>query len=153
MGKRAGCGISPGSREDLKGARKTLSDFHRKLCLTRVLDPACGSGNFLYVTMAHMKRLEGEVINEFTSYGGSFKLEGEQITVDPHQFLGLETNPRAAHIAEMVLWIGYLQWHYQTHGNVSPPEPIIKRFKNISTRTPYWTGVPSKEPSTKTVLP
>ena len=119
------------AREDLKGARKTLSDFHRKLCLTRVLDPACGSGNFLYVTMAHMKRLEGEVINEFTSYGGSFKLEGEQITIDPHQFLGLETNPRAAHIAEMVLWIGYPQWHYQTHGNVSPPEPIIKRFKNI----------------------
>ena len=34
------------AREDLKGARKTLSDFHRTLCLTRVLDPACGSGNF-----------------------------------------------------------------------------------------------------------
>ena len=90
-----------------------------------------------------MKRLEGEVINEFTSYGGSFKLEGEQITIDPHQFLGLETNPRAAHIAEMVLWIGYLQWHYQTHGNVSPPEPIIKRFKNIQHRDAIldWSSI------------
>ena len=31
---------------------------------TRVLDPACGSGNFLYVTLEHLKRLEGEVLNQ-----------------------------------------------------------------------------------------
>ncbi|MBL8429632.1 MAG: class I SAM-dependent DNA methyltransferase, partial [Dechloromonas sp.] len=37
--------------------------WHHKLCTTRVLDPACGSGNFLYVTLEHMKRLEGEVLD------------------------------------------------------------------------------------------
>ena len=43
-------------------ARKLVHDFHRQLCETRVLDPACGSGNFLYVALEMMKRLEGEVV-------------------------------------------------------------------------------------------
>jgi hypothetical protein len=109
-------------------ARKTVADFHKRLMKIRVLDPACGSGNFLYVTLEHMKRLEGEVLQTLSTYG-----EHQQtlLQVDPHQFLGLEVNPRAAHIAEMVLWIGYLQWHFRTHGNVSPPEPVIKKFDNI----------------------
>ena len=55
-------------------------------------------------------------------------------TVDPHQLLGLEVNPRAAAIAELVLWIGYLQWHFRTRGRVAPPEPIIKAFRNIECR-------------------
>jgi len=55
-------------------------------------------------------------------------------TVDPHQLLGLEVNPRAAAIAELVLWIGYLQWHFRTRGRVAPPEPIIKNFHNIENR-------------------
>ena len=54
--------------------------------------------------------------------------------IDPHQFLGLGINPRAAHIAKMVLWIGFLQWHFRTHGNVSPPEPVIRKFDNIQHR-------------------
>jgi len=56
------------------------------------------------------------------------------VSVDPHQLLGLEINPRAATIAEMVLWIGYLQWHFRTHGAVNPPEPVIRDFKNIQCR-------------------
>ncbi|WP_090275447.1 class I SAM-dependent DNA methyltransferase [Halopseudomonas litoralis] len=82
-----------------------------------------------------MKRLEGEVLNLLHDLGesqGLLELEG--VTVDPHQFLGLEINPRAARIAEMVLWIGYLQWHYRTHGKVSPPEPVLRDFKNIENR-------------------
>jgi hypothetical protein len=55
-------------------------------------------------------------------------LEGH--TVDPHQFLGLEINPRAAAIAELVLWIGYLQWHLRTQSGF-PSEPILKAFHNI----------------------
>ena len=43
-------------------ARETVREFHRVLCNTRVLDPACGSGNFLYVAMELMKRLEGEIL-------------------------------------------------------------------------------------------
>jgi hypothetical protein len=98
----------------------------------RVLDPACGSGNFLYVTLDHMKRLESEVVAEAVRYGGAMlRMEGSTTTVGLHQFLGLEVNPRAAYIAEMVLWIGYLQWHFREHGNVAPPEPIIRRLNNV----------------------
>lgn len=111
-----------------------IRSFHHQLCQTRVLDPACGSGNFLYVTLEHMKRLEGEVLEVLGSLvkSGSFELEG--LTVDPHQFLGMEINPRAAKIAEMVLWIGYLQWHFRTYGKVNPPEPVLRDFKNIENR-------------------
>ncbi len=118
-----------------KQAVAEIRAFHKHLCHLRVLDPACGTGNFLYVTLEHMKRLEGEVLNLLHDLGesqGLLELEG--VTVDPHQFLGLEINPRAARIAEMVLWIGYLQWHYRTHGKVNPPEPVLRDFKNIENR-------------------
>ena len=112
-----------------------LHAFHRRLCQVRVLDPACGSGNFLYVTLEHLKRLEGEVLNALEALGetqGLLELAG--VTVDPHQMLGLETNPRAARVAEAVLWIGYLQWHFRTHGRVNPPEPVLRDFHNIECR-------------------
>ncbi|MBS0582881.1 MAG: DUF559 domain-containing protein, partial [Proteobacteria bacterium] len=55
-------------------------------------------------------------------------------TVDPHNLLGIELNPRAAAIAEVVLWIGYLQWHYRTRGNINPPLPVVRDFHNIECR-------------------
>ena len=115
-----------------KEAVAELRNFHHRLCSLRVLDPACGSGNFLYVTLEHMKRLEGEVLNQLHDLGETQSLlEAEGLTVDPHQFLGLELNPRAAAIAELVLWIGYLQWHFRTQGSGLPPSPILKDFRNI----------------------
>ncbi len=119
----------------LKDAADIVRAWHHKLCTTRVLDPACGSGNFLYVTLEHMKRLEGEVLDTLAQLGDTQqRLEVEGLTVDPHQFLGLEINPRAAAIAEMVLWIGYLQWHFRTQGSGLPPSPILRDFKNIECR-------------------
>jgi hypothetical protein len=59
-------------------------------------------------------------------------LAGE--TVDPHQFLGIELNPRAATVAELVLWIGYLQWHHRNRGATEWPEPVLRAFKNIECR-------------------
>jgi hypothetical protein len=100
----------------------------------RVLDPACGSGNFLYVTLEHLKRLEGEVLLQLEALGVSMSLEAEGFAVDPHQFLGLEINPRAAAIAELVLWIGYLQWYFRTRGHVLPSQPVLRNFKNIECR-------------------
>lgn len=118
-----------------KEAAAEVQRFHRRLCEVRVLDPACGSGNFLYVTLEHLKRLEGEVFNALDRLGHEqAALEMAGFTVDPHQLLGLEVNPRAAAIAELVLWIGYLQWHFRTRGRVAPPEPIIKNFHNIENR-------------------
>ena len=124
-------------------AIKELLRFHHRLCTVRVLDPACGSGNFLYVTLEHLKRLEGEVLNALDELGHrqtGLALDGERAdatageTVDPHNLLGIEKNPRAAAIAEVVLWIGYLQWHFRTRGNVKPPQPVIRDFRNIENR-------------------
>jgi hypothetical protein len=116
-------------------ALQELREFHHRLCTLRILDPACGSGNFLYVTLEHLKRLEGEVLNLIRDLsGGQGALETGGLTVDPHQFLGLERNPRAAAIAELVLWIGYLQWHYRIHRRLDLPEPILRDFRNIECR-------------------
>ena len=120
-----------------------LLRFHHRLCTVRVLDPACGSGNFLYVTLEHLKRLEGEVLNALDELGHrqtGLALDGTRAdarggeTVDPHNLLGIELNPRAAAIAEVVLWIGYLQWHFRTRGDVNPPVPVIRDFQNIENR-------------------
>ncbi len=112
-------------------AIRTVRAFHDRLCETRVLDPACGTANFLYVALKLMKRLEGEVLEALADLGGQEALTGlGGHTVDPHQFLGLEINPRAAAIAELVLWIGHLQWHARTRGG-EPGEPILHAFRNI----------------------
>ena len=116
-------------------AIQEVEKFHRRLCAVRVLDPACGSGNFLYVTLEHLKRLEGEVLERLHSLGKrQILLDMSSVTVSPQQLLGLEVNARAANIAELVLWIGYLQWHFRTRGSVMPPEPVIRNFKNIECR-------------------
>jgi len=132
---------------DLKKARAEVNAFHERLCKVTVLDPACGSGNFLYVSLQHLKVLEGEVFDVAAQFGDTFKLELERQTVDPHQFLGLEINPRAASIAELVLWIGYLQWHFRLHGKRTPPEPILRAFKNIQCRDAVldYDGEPQPE--------
>ncbi|NIJ40225.1 type I restriction-modification system DNA methylase subunit, partial [Parvibaculum indicum] len=113
-------------------ARDAVRGFHQALCQTRVLDPACGTGNFLYVSMELMKRLEGEVLDYLESLGESqYLLELSGHTIDPHQFLGLEINPRAVQIADLVLWIGFLKWQIRTGGQAAISEPVLKAFKNI----------------------
>ncbi|MDQ0504680.1 class I SAM-dependent DNA methyltransferase [Xanthobacter agilis] len=128
-------------------AAKTVQAFHDKLCDIQVLDPACGTGNFLYVALELMKRLEGEVLEAVADLGGQEALTGlESHTVDPHQFLGLELNPRAAAIAELVLWIGHLQWYVRTRGGL-PSDPILRAFRNIEARDAVltWDGYPRRQ--------
>ncbi|MDT0682305.1 DNA methyltransferase [Roseicyclus sp. F158] len=128
------------SQSKEKEALREVQGFHRKLCEVTVLDPACGSGNFLYVALELMKRLEGEVIATMEELGETQTNLGlAGYTVDPHQFLGIELNPWAANVAELVLWIGYLQWHYRTHGKAAPSEPILRDFKNIEHRDAVLT--------------
>ena len=128
-------GVTLAGQGDSAGAIALVKEFHHKLCSLRILDPACGSGNFLYVTFEHLKRLEGEVLNALEGFGEEqTTLELAGLTVDPHQLLGIEVNPRAAAITDMVLWIGYLQWHFRTRGHVLPPEPVIKKFHNVECR-------------------
>lgn len=131
--KTAVVGLLDQDRRD--DAVNVVQDFHRKLAKTLVLDPACGTGNFLYVAMAKMKELEAEVIELASALGGyQLLLEITGRTITPENFLGIEVNPRAAAIAQLVLWIGYLQWHFRTVGaDQMPPEPVLRDVQTIDT--------------------
>lgn len=132
-----------------------VDNYLKKLASIRILDPACGTGNFLYMALEQMKRLEGEVQDVRQKLGGGqMAFEMESVRVTPQQFLGIEVNPRAAAIAELVLWIGYLQWHYRTYGRVQPPEPVLRAYSNIECRdallewkedTPYIAKWPTAD--------
>jgi len=119
----------------LTQSRTELKRFHHRLCTVRVLDPACGSGNFLYVTLEHLKRLEGEVLNQLAALGDTQEkliLEGETVTLQ--QLRGIEVSEHAAALAELVLWIGFLQWHLRSFGKASVTEPVIHDYGNIEHR-------------------
>lgn len=122
----------------------TVQTFHNRLCDTRVLDPACGTGNFLYVSLELMKRLEGEVLDALASLGGgAATTDLGRRTINPRQFLGLEVNRRAAAIAELVLWIGYLQWYFRTLAE-PPGDPVLSAFHNVTAMDAVlaWDGQP-----------
>jgi hypothetical protein len=72
----------------------------------RVLDPACGSGNFLYVAMGRLLELEKEVIR----FGAEAGLPVGIPNLRPTQMLGMEIDPLARELAQVAIWIGYLQW-------------------------------------------
>lgn len=119
----------------LAEARAEVTKFLHQLSTTTVLDPACGSGNFLYVTLEHLKRLEGEVMNLLEDLGHTqdqLGFAGETVTLQ--QLRGIELNERAAALAELVLWIGYLQWHIRTRGHASVAEPVVHNYGNIECR-------------------
>jgi hypothetical protein len=100
--------------------------FHERLATIRVLDPACGTGNFLYVSMELMQALEARVIETIQTLGGHAEPK-----VGPHQFYGLEKNPRAAKIAELVLWIGWLRNRLHDDPD-SVPQPVLAASANIN---------------------
>ena len=114
-----------------QAALQAIKDFHHRLCTTRVLDPACGTGNFLYVSLELMKRLEGEVLDALEDLGENPRLAIKGETVSPHQFHGLEINPRAVAIADLVLWIGYLKWQLRTVKADQIAEPVLHAYGTI----------------------
>ncbi|RWE64270.1 DNA methyltransferase [Mesorhizobium sp.] len=121
-----------------------VEDFLRHLASVRVLDPACGTGNFLYVALRRMKQLEGEALKLLQDIGGEeavARVAG--ISVKPDQFFGMELNKRAVEIAELVLWIGYIQWHMRTRSTV-PPEPVLGSSDHVHAKDALitWAGYP-----------
>jgi len=125
------------ARAERLAAVKPLTDFHHQLCNTRVLDPACGSGNFLYVAMARMKELEAEVLDLLSEIAPNETLTAEmdKFKVRPDQFLGLEINERATAIAQLVLWIGYFQWHKKSTGKADTNDrPLLPKQSTIQCR-------------------
>jgi hypothetical protein len=111
-----------GKPKDRAAAEQRLRDFLGWIQGLRVLDPACGSGNFLYVTMHILKDIEYEVVRELEALTGHQELRMQEI--GPANFLGIEVKPWAREIAELTLWIGFHQYWKQHHA-VQPPEPVL----------------------------
>ncbi len=103
-------------------ARLKLVELHDRMMHilenTRVLDPACGSGNFLYVSLLALKDLEAQVRRFFGRLGLPFR-----DVVTPRQLYGIEKDEFAAKLAHVVVWIGYLQWRYTYEGVLHPRLP------------------------------
>ena len=104
--------------------------FLERLRAVRVLDPACGSGNFLYVTLRRLKDLEHEAIR----WGAErLRIPGDFPQVDPHNVLGIEINPYARELAGVSIWIGHIQWMID-HGYGLPRDPVLQPLDNIELR-------------------
>ncbi len=103
-------------------ADSILHEFLIRLRSVKILDPACGSGNFLYVALLRLKDLEKEAAVIFPSeHGMDSYLPG----VSPSQLYGIEINAYAHDLAQMTVWIGWLQW-IRANGFGFPADPILK---------------------------
>lgn len=122
-------------QSDQAAAIAAIEAYYKHLTEIIVLDPSCGCANFLAVSLNLLKDLEGEIVQALRALGLSERdIQRKGYYVGPHQFRGIEIVPRAADIAELVLWISYLQRHYTIHGNINPPEPILRDFRSIECR-------------------
>lgn len=106
-----------------------------ELSAVRILDPACGSGNFLYLALRRMLDLWREVYLFSAEHGLPTLLPHQ---VHPSQLYGLETNVYAHELASVVVWIGYLQW-LKDNGIGWPVEPILRKLDNIQHRDAILT--------------
>ena len=113
-------------RAEGDAAKTRLDGFRQRLASAKVLDPACGSGNFLYIALRSLLDLEREVID----FGAERGWHGMTPGVQPDQMLGLEINHYAAELARTALWIGYIQWH-QANGFPYTQRPILTPLDTI----------------------
>ncbi len=126
--------VNPDS--DDSPARARLQAFRKRLASVTVLDPACGSGNFLYIALRSLLDFEKEVIDFAAARGWSGPTLPDSLPQDslpiiqPNQLLGLEINHYAAELARTALWIGYIQWH-QANGFPYTQRPILTPLDTI----------------------
>jgi hypothetical protein len=132
---QAECQALKQEAETLTGKKRTaaieaisrkLRAFADKIAAVKVLDPACGSGNFLYVALRLLLDLQNEVIN-FSDEMGAGRFF---VSVTPAQLYGIEINEYAHELAQMTIQIGYIQW-LRDNGYGQPAEPILKPMQNI----------------------
>ena len=95
-----------------------------------VLDPACGSGNFLYLALRSLLDLWKEVYSLMLALGLTPVSPLEGISPTPGQLHGIEINPYAHELAQATIWIGYIQW-LRDHGFGSPSEPILRPIQTV----------------------
>ena len=100
--------------------------FLERLRAIRVLDPACGSGNFLALTLSALKDLEHAANLEAEALG----LERPAPQVGPEAVLGLELNPYAAELARVSIWIAEIQW-MRRNGFDAARDPILRPLGTV----------------------
>jgi len=117
------------SRKEARAAIKKFRTQH--LDPVQVLDPACGSGNFLYMALELLHELEKEVLLVLAEVErGQFSLD---IRVGPHMVRGIEINAFAHELAQVTIWIGHLQWHLK-NGFSFETNPVLKPIQSIECR-------------------
>ena len=116
-------------------AEQALHGFLERLRTFRVLDPACGSGNFLYLALRTLKDIEHQVMLEAETLG----LQRGFPAVGPEAVLGIEINPYAAELARLTVWIGEIQWMLG-HGYNLNDQPILKPLNSIECRDALLDG-------------
>jgi type II restriction/modification system DNA methylase subunit YeeA len=115
-------------------AQALYHGFLDRLRHFRVLDPACGSGNFLYLSLHALKDLEHQVGVE----AEALSLQREFPQVGPETMLGIEINPYAAELARVSVWIGHIQW-MRRHGFDAPSNPVLQLLETIECRDAVLT--------------
>ena len=100
--------------------RARITAFLKKLCTIIILDPACGSGNFLYVSLQMLLDLEKEVITFATQLGFSFESK-----VSVQQLKAIEINAYAYELAQVSVQIGFLQWR-RANGFDNDRTPVLQ---------------------------
>ena len=96
----------------------------------RALDPACGSGNFLYLALKCLKDVEHHSHLQAAELG--LDREADLVT-GPHNVLGIELNEYAAELARVTVWIGELQWRL-AHGYEFKTNPVLDTLEHIECR-------------------
>ena len=126
---------SPAARtKRLNAAERRYRAFLNRLRAFTVLDPACGSGNFLYLVLQALKDLEHRVQLEAEALG--FQRAFPEI--GPANVKGLEINPYAAELARVAVWIGEIQW-MRRNGFYESRNPILKPLDTIECRDAILT--------------
>ena len=115
-------------------AERRYRAFLNRLRAFTVLDPACGSGNFLYLALQALKDLEHRVQLEAEALG--FQRAFPEI--GPANMKGLEINPYAAELARVSVWIGEIQW-MRRNGFYESRDPILKPLDTIECRDAILT--------------
>ncbi len=141
--KLAQAGFSKDERKTIKTvatkahnqAQKQYIAFLTRLYAVRILDPACGSGNFLYLALFHLKDLELRVMLEAEALG----LERGFPHLGPEVVQGIELNPYAAELARVTVWIGEIQWMMR-NGFGFNKKPVLTSLDHIECRDAVLTA-------------